>query len=65
MAMDREIIVSLHKKGESNSAIAKVLQIRLEPVWKVVKKFRETGQTAGAEREQFKLTEWLKTRGKS
>ena len=46
MAMDRETIVSLHKKGESNSTIAKELPIRRETVWKVVKKFRETGQTS-------------------
>ena len=44
MAIDRETIVSLHKKGESNSTIAKELQIRRETVWKVVKKFMETGQ---------------------
>ena len=37
MAIDRETIVSLHKKGESNSTIAKELQIRRETVWKVVK----------------------------
>ena len=37
MAIDRETIVSLHKKGESNSIIAKELQIRRETVWKVVK----------------------------
>ena len=68
MAKERETIASLHKKGESNSTIAKELQIRRETVWKVVKKFRETGQTfnrpARAEREQFEISEWLKTRGK-
>ena len=46
MAIDRETIVNLHKKGESNSTIAKELQIRRETVWKVVKKSRETGQTS-------------------
>ena len=46
MAIDRETIVSLQKRGESNSTIAKELQIRCETVWKVVKKFRETGQTS-------------------
>ena len=45
MTIDRGTIVSLYKKGESNSIIAKELQIRREAVWKVVKKFRETGQT--------------------
>ena len=43
MARDRETIVNLHKKDESNSTIAKELQIRCETVWKVVKQFRETG----------------------
>ena len=46
MAMDRETIVSLHKKGESNSTIAKELQIWRETVWKVLKKFRETSQAS-------------------
>ena len=46
MAIDRETNVSLHKKGESNSVIAKELQIRRETVWKVVKMFRETVQTS-------------------
>ena len=32
MAMDRETIVSLHKKGESNSTIAKELKIQRETV---------------------------------
>ena len=46
MAIDLETTVSLHKRGESNSIIAKELQIRRETVWKVVKKFRETGQSS-------------------
>ena len=46
MAIDRETIVSLHKKGESNSTIAKDFQIRRETIWKVAKNFRETGQTS-------------------
>ena len=37
MAIDRETIESLHKKGESNSTIAKELPIRSETVWRVVK----------------------------
>ena len=43
MAIDRETIVSLHKKGDSNLTMAKELQIRRG---QVVKKFRETGQTS-------------------
>ena len=46
MAIDRETIVAFHKKSESNSTTAKELQIRREAAWKVVKKFRETGQTS-------------------
>ena len=46
MAIDRETTVSLHKKSESNSTIAKELHIRRETVWKVVKKFREIDQTS-------------------
>ena len=46
MAIARETIVSLHKKSESNSTIAKEFKIRREMVWKEVKKFRKTGQTA-------------------
>ena len=44
MAICRETIVSLNKKGASNSTIAKQLQLWHETVWKAVKKFRETGQ---------------------
>ena len=32
MAIDRETIVNLHKKGESNLSIAKELQIRRKAV---------------------------------
>ena len=56
MALDRETIVSLHEKGESNSTIAKELQIQLETVWKVVKKFRETGQTSNRQGQGRKRT---------
>ena len=69
MAIDQETIVSLHKKGESNSTTAKELQIRRETVWKVVKKFRETCQTSNRPGQGRKRTVWtkrmIKTRGKS
>ena len=69
MAMEQETIVSLHKKGESKSAIAKELQIRREMVWKLVKKFKETGQTSnrpGQGRKRIVRTKrMVKTRGKS
>ena len=44
MAVDINTIVTLHKKGESNSCITKKLHICRETVWKVVKKFKETGE---------------------
>ena len=69
MAIDRETIVSLHKKGESNSTIAKKLQFGVK--W-FGKWSRSSGRQARhpidrtrAEREQFEPSEWLKTRGKS
>ena len=45
MAVDRNTILTIHKRGESNSCIAKKLHIRSETVWKVVKNIRETGET--------------------
>ena len=45
MAIDRIMIVTLHKKGERDSSIPKKLHIRRETVWKVVKEFKETGKT--------------------
>ena len=44
-AVDRNTIVTLHKKGESNSCIAKQPRIRRETVWKVVKKLKQTDET--------------------
>ena len=44
MAVDRNTIVTFHKKGESNSWLAKKLHNRGETV-KLVKKFKETGET--------------------
>ena len=46
MAVDRNTIVTLHNKGESNSCVPKKLHIRGETVWKVVKKFKEIGETS-------------------
>ena len=60
MVIDRETIVSLHRKGESNSTIAKVLQIRCKTVWKVVKKFRETCRTSNRPGQVRKRTVWTK-----
>ena len=62
MAVYRNIIVTLHKKGESNSCIAKRLHIRRETVWKVVKKFKETGEACNrlgqGRNEQSELSVW-------
>ena len=45
MKIDRNTIVTLHKKGDSNSSISKKLYIRREKVWKVHgKKFNATGK---------------------
>ena len=44
MAVNRNRIVTLDKKGESNSCMSKKLHIRRETVWKVVKKFKETAE---------------------
>ena len=62
MAIDRKTMVNLHKKGESNSIIAKELHIRRETVWKVIKKFRETGQISnrpGQGRKRTVRTKWM------
>ena len=68
MLIDRETIVSLHKKSENNSTIAKELQIRRETVWKMGKKFRETGQTSNRPGQGRKRTvrtkRMVKKRGK-
>ena len=45
MAVDTNTILTLHKKGESNSCIAKKLHTLRETVWKVVKKLKETSET--------------------
>ena len=57
----------LHKLGESNSCIAKMFHIRRETVWRVVKKFQETGKHAidqgRAGNVQSERKNLLKTRG--
>ena len=45
MAVDTNTIVTLHKKGENNSCIAKKLHVRRKIVWNLVKMFKETGET--------------------
>ena len=45
MAVDRNAVIKLHKGGESNVEIAKRLDMNRSTVWKIVKKFQETGST--------------------
>ena len=45
MAVHRNIVIKFHKQGESNSSIAKRLNMNRTPVWKIVKKLKETGTT--------------------
>ncbi|XP_014779991.1 uncharacterized protein LOC106876097 [Octopus bimaculoides] len=47
MVIHRNTIITLHKGGESNTAIVKHLKIKRTTIWKFVKKFQETGSTAG------------------
>ena len=68
MAVDRNTVVTLHKKGESNSCIAKKQHIRRETVWKVVKNSRKlvkhATDQARAENERSERSVWWKLRGK-
>ena len=59
MAVDKNTIITLHRKCESNSCIAKKLRIRSETVWKVVKKFKETGETCNWPGQCIKQTKHL------
>ena len=63
MAIDRETIVSVHKKGDSNSTIAKELQIGK---WSRSsgRQARHLIKRARAEREQFEQNEWNERKGK-
>ena len=45
MTVDRNIVIKFHKQGESNSSIAKRLKMNRTTLWKIVKKFNETGTT--------------------
>ena len=45
MAVDRNIVIKCHMQSESNSSIAKRLQMNRTTSWKIVKKFKETGTT--------------------
>ena len=63
MAVDRNTIVTLHKKGESNSCVAKKLNIRSETVWNVDKKnsrnlVKHATDQARVENEQSERSVW-------
>ena len=45
MSIDRNIVIKLHKSGESNSEITKWLKMNHTTVWKIIKKFQEIGTT--------------------
>ena len=45
MAVDRNAVIKLHKSGNSNVEIAKRMDMNHSTVWKIVKKFQETGNT--------------------
>ena len=45
MSIDHNIVIKLHKSGESNSEIAKRLKMNHTTVWKIIKKFYEIGTT--------------------
>ena len=49
MSIDCNIVIKLHKSGESNSKIAKRLKINRTTVWKIIKKFQEIGTTLDQE----------------
>ena len=49
MSIDRNIVIKLHKSGESNSEIAKRLKMNRTTVWKIIKKLQEIGTTLDQE----------------
>ena len=49
MAVDRNIVIKLHKSGEINVKIAKRLKMSRSTVWKIVEKFKETSNTLDRE----------------
>ena len=56
MSIDRNVVIKLHKSGESNSEIAKRLKINRTTVWKIIKKFQENGTTLDREGRGRKRT---------
>ena len=56
MSINRNIVIKLHKSGESNSKIAKWLKMNRTTVWKIIKKFQEIGTTLDREGQGRKQT---------
>ena len=56
MSIDRNIVIKLHKSGESNSEIAKWLRMNRITVWKIIKKFQEIGTILDLEGQSQKQT---------
>ena len=69
MSIDCNIVIKLHKSGESNSEIAKRLKINRTTVRKIIKKFQEIGTTLDGEgrgQKQIVCTpQLIKTPGRS
>ena len=56
MSIDCNIVIKLHKSGESNNEIAKRLKINRTTVWKIIKKFQEIGSILDREGRGRKRT---------
>ena len=56
MAVDRKTIIKLHKIGETIVEIAKRMKMNRSTIWKIVKKFKEIGNTLDREGLERKRT---------
>ena len=56
MSIDRNIVIKLHKTGESNSEIAQWLKMNCTTVWKIIKKFQDIETTLDREGRGQKWT---------
>ena len=56
MSVDHNIVIKLHKSGESNSEMGKRLKMNHKTVWKIIKKFQEIGTTLDREERGRKRT---------
>ena len=49
MSIDCNIVIKLHKSGESNNKIAKRLKMNHTTIWKIIRKFQEIETTLDQE----------------